>query len=91
MSGPNAYACRGLCYVIESIPAVQAVSTVAHQAMLASGRIMPNLMDVAVAALNDSRHPDEHRLTLGRVRSGVSACTAGDKASSRQRATKHPS
>ena len=36
--------------------------------MMASGRIVPNLMDVAFSALNDLRHTDAHRVSLSRVR-----------------------
>ena len=47
---------------------LQAMSTVASRAMMASGRIVPNLMDVAFSALNDLRHTDAHRVSLSRVR-----------------------
>jgi len=44
------------------------MSTVASRAMMASGRIVPNLMDVAFSALSDLRHTDAHRVNLSRVR-----------------------
>ena len=65
---------------------MQIFGAVASQAINASGQVVPNLMDVALAALNESVHPDEKRVTLGRVRILVRfRCflreSAGDRAS----------
>ena len=40
---------------------------------MASGRIVPNLMDVAFSALSDLRHTDAHRVNLSRVRVAANA------------------